>query len=782
MSWYCWKTARRRVLTACVVGILGAGGEGPLASESNQDSQIEFFERRVRPLLAEHCFTCHSAETQSPQADFRLDSRVGLLRGGSRGPAVVPRKPEESLLVEAVRWQSLKMPPGGRLPEREIADLVKWVELGAPWPDMPQPPDQQQSKGYDWPALRSAHWAWRPIRKPTPPDLANTPWTLKPIDRFVLSQLSPAGLQPAPPAAPHILLRRIYLNLVGFLPTLRRLDRFVEAARRDRQAAIAGVVEELLSSPHYGERWGRYWLDVARYSDGFGGFLDRRNGELTQAWRYRDWVVEALNRDLPYDRFLKLQISGDLIGQGRDVFATGFFALGPHFRSDGGDPASVAQAKGETLDDRIDTLTRGVMAVTVSCARCHDHKFDPIPQQDYYSLAGIFNNTETSELPMAPEEEVKAYQEHQQRIKDIEKKRADLKKQASEEERELTEEEKKRIEEWEAKIEKLKEASPEKYDFAHVLADSGSEDMAVAVRGDLRRPGAVVPRRFLRVVVGAAPTPFTKGSGREELAEAVASPENPLTARAMVNRIWMHHFGKALVRTPSNFGTLGRKPTHPEMLDWLAATFIESGWSIKSLHRTIMTSATYQMSSRHRSRAFSVDADNELLWRMNPRRMDVESWRDSLLGVTSELDLEMGGPPFEEITKSRRRTLYAKVSRIGNTSETDGFLRLFDFPAMTATVPKRVTSTVPQQFLFLMNSPFMVDRAKVFSRRLHQEADTEGERIERAYRLLFSRPPSEEETRIGVEYLAGASVGMELSPWEQYGQALMSSNEFMYVR
>ena len=784
MYWHRWNTTLRWVLiTSCVIGNLGTGAGRALASESDQDSQSEFFERKIRPLLAENCFACHSSGTQNPQADFRLDSREGLLRGGSRGSAVVPRKPEESLLVEAVRWQSLKMPPGGKLPEREIADLVKWVEWGAPWPDLPESTNvKRQSEGYDWPTLRSSHWAWRPVRKPELPDLGDTSWVLKPIDRFVLSRLSAAGLKPAPPAALSILLRRIYLDLIGFPPTPGQLDRFLEVAGQNRQGAVEKVIDDLLGSSHYGERWGRHWLDVARYSDGYGGFLDRRNGELTKAWRYRDWVVEALNRGLSYDRFLKLQISGDLIGEGKDVYATGFFALGPSYHSDGGDPDSVAQAEGETLDDRIDTLSRGVMAVTVSCARCHDHKFDPIPQQDYYSLAGVFKNTELSELPLAPEEEVKAYQAHQQKIKDIYKKWDAYRTKAKEEKRELTEEEKQQVEEWSAEIKKLKETSPEKYDFANVLADSGSEDMAVAVRGNLREEGPVVPRRFLRLVAGAHPTPFTKGSGRQELAEAVASPENPLTARVMVNRVWMHHFGRALVRTPSNFGTLGQKPTHPEMLDWLAATFIESGWSLKSLHRTIMLSATYQMSSRYQSSAFSVDADNELLWRMNLRRMDVESWRDSLLSVTSELDLEMRGPPYEDIISSRRRTLYAKVSRIGNTSQTDGFLRLFDFPAMTATVPKRVTSTVPQQFLFLMNSPFILDRARIFSRRLHQEAETDTERIEKAYYLLFSRSPSEEETRIGVEFLAKASVGMELSPWEQYGQVLMCSNEFMYVR
>ena len=522
---------------------------------------------------------------------------------------------------------------------------------------------------------------------------------------------------------------------------------------------------------------------MARYSDGFGGFLDNRDAELSQAWRYRDWVVEAFNRDLPYDRFIKLQISGDLIGDTRESFATGFFALGPTYQSDGGDPDSVAQAKGETLDDRIDTLTRGLMAITVSCARCHDHKFDPIPQQDYYSLAGVFNNTASSELPLASQEVVEVYQNHQQKIEDLKKKKTDLNKLARSEQRDLTEQEERQLEQWQSQIDELDKASPPKYDFAHILAETGSEDMHIAIRGNLRQPGDLAPRRFLRVLAGADPEPFTQGSGRVELGEAVTNTNNPLTARVIVNRIWMHHFGKALVRSPSNFGTLGLNPTHPEMLDWLAATFIESGWSIKALNRLIMTSATFQMSSHFRVRAFSIDGDNKLLWRMNPRRMDVESWRDSLLAVTDELDLQMGGPPVEDITKSKRRTLYAKVSRNGDHFASDEFLRLFDFPLMRATVSRRSTSIVPQQFLFLMNSPFMVDRAKALSSRLDRESDTDEERIVRSHRLLFSRAPTDREAQSGIQFLAaGSSTQEELSPWQQYCQVLMSSNEFTYVR
>ena len=775
----------RFLLAGSVLGACWAATGAPLKAQTDEASQFEFFERRVRPLLAKHCFACHGSAIDTPQGDLRLDQRAGLLKGGNRGPAIVPHQPDESLLIQAVRGDSFQMPPGGKLREREVADLVEWVRLGAPWPgaQAAASPALSESDEPDWEKIRAGHWAWKPVRRPERPKVSAESWVQNPIDSFVLAKLESAGLKPAPAADPGTLVRRMHLDLVGLPPTPDEVALFLDAARRDLQGAVEEKITELLGSVRYGERWARHWLDVARYSDGFGGFLDRRNKELTQAWRYRDWVVSAFNDDMPYDRFVRLQISGDLVGEIKDAVATGFFALGPYYTSDGGDPDSVAQARGETLDDRIDTLTRGFMAVTVSCARCHDHKFDPIPQQDYYSLAGIFDNTVTSELPLVPEGVVDAYEAHQEKIRAAQRRQAALGARAREEMRDLSPEEEELIKQLKEEVKRLKEEAPAKYDFIQVLAEAGNQDMPLAVRGNLRTQGKMAPRRFLKVLNGAGAPRFTRGSGRIELAEAVASSDNPLTARVLVNRVWMHHFGKALVRSPGNFGTLGREPTHEEMLNWLAAGFMESGWSIKSLHRLIMTSAAYQMSSRFDARAYAVDSDNELLWRMNPRRMDVESWRDSLLAVTRELDPEVGGPPVDDITGSNRRTLYAKVSRNGDQSGSDEFLRLFDFPIMRATVPERGSSIVPQQFLFLMNSPFMVDRAKALSKRLEGESEDEQGRIERAYRLLFSRSPSEEETRMGLRFLRSeAPSGSELSPWERYGQVLMSSNEFMYVR
>ncbi|MEX2187667.1 MAG: PSD1 and planctomycete cytochrome C domain-containing protein [Pirellulales bacterium] len=751
--------------------------------------QIEFFEAKVRPLLVKHCYECHSRDSKKLKGALRLDGRDLAIRGGDSGSAISPGKPAESLLLEAVRWESFEMPPSGKLKPAEVATLEKWIELGAPWPaeansSAAKPsdaaPSAKQAAGYDWTKWRKEHWAFQPVKKRKPPRVADEAWPQSDVDRFVLSRLERAGLSPAPPAEPRVLVRRIYFDLVGLPPTPAEVDAFVATCERDRPQAVRELVDRLLASPHYGERWARHWLDVARYSDGHGGFLD--NAEYAHAWRYRDWVVAAFNADMPFDKFIKLQIAGDILGDRRDAVATGFFALGPTYNSDGGDPDSVAQAQAETLSDRLDTLGRGMLGLTLACARCHDHKFDPLPQQDYYSLAGVFNNTAAGESPLAPPEAVDAFNQHQQAIKDCEKRINDARNKINNEKREPTPEEQRQLDEWTAELSQLRQSAPPPYATAHMLRDSGASDMPIAIRGDLRKPGEQAPRRFLRILAGDDAPPFDDASGRRQLAEAVAAPTNPLTARVMVNRIWMHHFGEALVRTPSNFGVLGEKPTHPQLLDWLTATFIESGQSIKSLHRAILLSSTYQMSSTFNEAAFRADGDNRLLWRMNPNRLDVESWRDALLSVTGELDPNLGGEPTDRVD-SRRRTLYFKVSRNGDVFATDEFLRLFDFPLMRASVESRPTSIVPQQFLFLLNSPFMVERARALVKRLHADAaKSDADRIQLAYKLLYQRPPTAEEVDVGRAYIATAPDSNHLSPWEQYAQVLLGANEFMYVR
>ncbi len=747
--------------------------------------QLEFFETQIRPLLSAHCFECHSAKADKLKGGLRLDARPEVLRGGDSGPALVPGKSAESLLMEAVQWKSLEMPPVGKLSADKIALLAKWIELGAPWPAERKPQATSPTGGYDWVHWRTAHWAYQPVTLPARPAVRDTTWARNEIDVFLLAGLEAAGLQPAPPAAPRVLVRRIFLDLLGLPPAPDQwklwADR-IAASQPDSSTVIDDLVTELLSSPHYGERWGRYWLDVARYSDGYGGFLD--NAALPEAWRYRDWVVQSLNADLPFDQFLQAQIAGDLTGGSDLAVATGFFALGPTYQSDGGDPDSVAQARAETLADRVDTLGRGMLALTLACARCHDHKFDAIPQTDYYALAGIFQNTQTREVPLAAPEVVAAYQQHVAAIAERNRQLDELQKKLQQEKREASDDEQQQRSAWTKERDELQATLPPKYEVVHGLGDTGSSDMPLAIRGDLRKPGPIEPRHFLRVLAGDSPPAFTTGSGRLALAEAVSDPANPLPARVYVNRVWLHHFGQGLVRTPGNFGALGERPTHPELLDWLTARFLASGGSTKFLHRTIIASAAYQMSSRFDAAAFAADGDHRLWWRMPPRRLDVEAWRDSLLSVTGELNLATGGPPVDNISQPRR-TLYFKVSRNGDAFATDEFLRLFDFPLMRASVEERPTSIVPQQYLFLLNSPFMIERARALAARLAKEQPDEAARLEFAYDLLYGRPPTAEETEAGRRFLAQSPAADQtsgLAAWEQYAQVLLSANEFMYVR
>ena len=735
--------------------------------------QIEFFESRIRPIFANECYDCHSSGSKKLKGELRLDTRAGMLKGGESGAAIVPGKPDESRLIKAVRYkdEDTAMPPKKRLSEAQVADLEAWVREGAPWPEQDRAggPAEAGKKGYDWEKFRAEHWAFRKVVKAEPPKVKNEAWVRNPIDQFILARLQAAKLKPAPPAERSVLIRRAYLDLIGLPPTPEEVAAFLG----DKSpGAFAKVVDALLASPQYGERWGRHWLDVARYSDGLGGFLDAE--ALPEAWRYRDWVVAALNSDLPYDQFVRAQIAGDLISDDRDLaIATGFFAVGPTYISDGGDPEATAQAQAETLADRVDTFSRAFLGLTVACARCHDHKFDPITARDYYALAGIFDNSKAGLSSIAPREVVATFDAAQKAIKEQEKKiKAAGTNDAT----------KSQVPELKAELERLKKAAPPAYPKAHLLADHGSKDMPVAIRGDLRKPGEPAPRRFLQIVAGENPPLFKDGSGRRQLADAVADPANALTARVIVNRVWQHHFGQALARTPSNFGVIGEKPTHPELLDWLAATFVENGWSVKKLHRLILLSSTWQMSSRYSADAFAKDGENRLLWRMNPRKLEVESWRDSLLAVTGELDRTIGGPPTERILESNRRTLYGKVSRNGDRFLSDEFLRLFDFPAPRSTSEQRTASTVPQQHLFMMNSPFMAARAKALAARLQGESGEDRVRITRAYQLLYSRPPAADETTLGLAFLADTAGGTAGARWNSYTQVLLSAHEFLQIQ
>ncbi len=742
------------VLTACA----SAPADGPTAE------QVEFFENKVRPVLSDRCYSCHSQWAKKLKGGLTLDSRDAVLKGGDSGAAVVPGKPATSLLLKAVKYDGLEMPPTGKLPADEVATLTKWIEMGTPWPATTVKPVVKAEASVLTPE-RLKHWAFQPLKATDPPAPTEADRKRNPIDRFVLAALRAKGLKPSPATDRRTLIRRATLDLLGLPPTPDEVEAF---AADDAADAYEKLIDKLLARPHYGEQWGRHWLDVARHSDGHGSSLDP--DPLPEAWRYRDWVVKAFNDDLPYDQFVKCQIAGDLIGDGRETaVATGFLAVGPKYISDGGDPVSEAKAKAETLDDRVDTVTRGFLALTVSCARCHDHMFDPIPQTEYFAIAGVFNNTKTADRVVASPEEQKRAAEHKQALDAA---NADLKKLP----KDADGEKRKQLE---AEVVRLKATSPPAPARIHAAADAGAADMPLALRGDPRKPGPVVPRRFLTALAGANPPAWTKGSGRLQLAEAVASPTNPLTARVMVNRVWQHHFGRPLVATPSNFGLLGEKPSHPELLDWLASHFIADGWSVKKLHRLVMLSDTFRQSSKYDAASFKLDGDNRYLWRMTPRRLEVEAWRDSVLAVTGELDGAVGGASVRDILGSQRRTLYAAVSRNGDKLPADEFLRLFDFPSARATVSERTASTVPQQSLFLLNSPFMIARGKAFAARLTKEAKTADARIDRAYALLYGRPATADERQVAKAFLAD---GAEAETWPRYAQALLGSYEFMQTR
>ncbi|MDG1892192.1 MAG: PSD1 and planctomycete cytochrome C domain-containing protein, partial [Verrucomicrobiota bacterium] len=720
----------------------GALGQGPVHANDG----IAFFEEHIRPILVSSCGECHSSTAKKIKAGLYLDSRETTLQGGDSGPAIIPGDPNNSLLMRAIRYkeESMEMPPKGRLSDQTIARFETWISIGAPWPEITRKTTASREPNIDMATSRREHWAFAPIRKPSPPLIENTHALSNPIDQFIQAKLVKNKMTMSPQAKPRILIRRAYFDLLGLPPAPASVMAF-----QNGDHSWYDIIDRLLSAPQYGERWSRHWLDVARYSDGYGGFLD--SGALPQAWRYRDWVIHALNRDLPYDIFIQQQIAADLLPNAKrqDFAATGFFTVGPTYRSDGGDPEATAQAKAETLSDRVDTLSRAFLGLTVACARCHDHKFDAITQADYYSLAGIFNNTSIQESPLVSDKEVKRYHAYQQSLKALNKTIQQIRKQLKEKPDEA---EALLLEKKTRELDKLKANPIPKYPYLHALRDSGSEDMHLAIRGDLRKKGPKIPRSFLEIIEDSKP-PYTSGSGRAELADSITALSNPLTARVMVNRVWQWHFGHALARSPSNFGVMGTPPTHPELLDWLAVYFMESGWSLKALHRVIMQSSAYRMSSRHQQDFFLRDGDNKLLWRMNPRQMEVEVWRDTLLAVTGELSPLMGGRPEEAILEHPRRTVYATISRNGDRFASDAFLRLFGFPDPRQTSPGRQSSVVASQSLFLLNSTFIHARAVALASIMRGHGSSQREQIQFAYQRLYQRAASPDECQQGIRFM-----------------------------
>jgi hypothetical protein len=744
------------------LAVLLSGG----AAGAAEPPTAEFFEKNVRPVLAEKCWSCHGPKKQ--QGGLRLDSRAALLKGSDGGAVVVAGQPDKSPLVRAVRREGDNpMPPRGHLNATEVEALASWVRLGVPWPEAG--PTALTATAEE---VRRKHWAFRPVQKPALPAVRDTAWVRTPVDAFIRAGLEAKGLAPAAAADRVTLIRRLSFDLTGLPPTPEEVDAFLADQSSE---AYEKLVDRLLASPHYGERWARHWLDVARYADTKGYvFTDERR--FPYAYTYRDWVIRAFNEDLPYDQFLVQQLAADLLPPGEDkrpLAAMGFLTLGRRFLNN----------EPDIIDDRIDVTTRGLLGLTVACARCHDHKFDPIPQKDYYSLYGVFaSSVEPKELPPLPApttaERAAFEAELKKRTEVVEKYREAHKAELAARNRKIRDELRrlqKKVDEWRV----TGAGSPPR---AMVLNDRPSPvDPHVFLRGNPNNPGPAVPRQFLEVVAGPSRKPFAQGSGRLELARAIAGRDNPLTARVMVNRIWQHHFGQGLVRTPGNFGLRGEPPTHPELLDWLAATFVDQGWSVKKLHRLLLLSSTYRQASVADARTVEVDPENRLWGRTNRRRLEFEPLRDALLAVAGRLDPQAGGAAVELTTApfATRRSVYGFIDR----QNLPGLFRTFDLASPDASTPERHVTTVPQQALFLMNSPFVAEQARHFAGRADVAGQPSDEaRIRRMHRLTYGRDAEPEEVALGLRFVAGVkATAWKLGPWEQYAQVLLMSNEFAMV-
>jgi hypothetical protein len=784
------RSAFLLIVLASWTGVAAADQPPPPPSPSTADD--EFFEKKVRPLLVERCHKCHSTQAKKRRGGLLLDSRVSILKGGDSGPAVVPADPDKSLLVQAVRYQNeqVQMPPTGKLAEAEVAVLAEWVRRGAPFPGSADTAGKKSGINL---AEGRKFWSFQPPRLVTPPAVQMQNWPQRRVDAFLLAEMEKRGLAPSPAADRRTLIRRASFDLIGLPPTPDEVDAFVNDQRPD---AYPQLVERLLASPLYGERWGRFWLDLVRYAD----IREDWSESKAPAYPYRDWVVQAFNDDLPYDQFVQRQLAADLMPESgtrrvaADRAALGFLGLSPtYWKELKLDRDVIKTVVAEEWEERIGAVGGTFLGLTVACARCHDHKFDPISQEDYYALAGVFASVRPADRPMIAEELAARAQQARERVKELQVRLGQL-----QEMKPMPADAHKQAEELNAEIERLKKTPH--YDTPpacaledaslYVLADGPhrtkleykpgvAQDVNVQVRGNPANAGAVVPRRFLAVLSSGEPKPFRQGSGRLELARAIVTEGAPLAARVIVNRVWKHHFGAGLVDTPSDFGAQGARPSHPALLDDLTARFIASGWSLKWLHREIMLSAAYQQASGHEERKRAIDPDNRWLWRMNRRRLEIEAWRDAMLAVSGTLTLERGGPSLDlGDARNRRRTVYGTVKR----RELNDMLRLYDFPDPTTHSPGRLPTTTPLQQLFVLNSPFVQQQSAALARRLRAEAPGSTEdRVRRAYLLLYGRAATEGQMRLAVEFLQTDKSAEAAALWQQYAQVLLGSNEFLFV-
>lgn len=880
----------------------------------------DFFEERVRPVLVERCQACH--DSQAKMGGLDLSSPEGFAAGVSGEPLLDSEDPTASLLLQVVGYEAkVKMPPMGKLSAEELATLRQWVETGGAWPGAP-PAGVSVRREQGITAADRSHWAFRPVRDPAPPEVEHKDWVRNPIDNFVLARLEDAMLAPAAPAEKLKLLRRVTYDLIGLPPTPGEIAEFEADSS---PGAFDRVVERLLASPHYGERWGRHWLDVARYAESTG--MDEDHG-YPYAWRYRDYVVDAFNSDLPYDRFVIEQIAGDLLPPAageevneRGIVATGLLALGPKPLAQ----QDRVQMIYDVVDEQIDVVSKAFLGLTVTCARCHDHKFDPILTTDYYAMAAIFANTKAfrnlgrpgsvSYLHYSPLEprQYEAHQAHRERTwrkrlemeealaADLAGRRSELgehmadylitafeliKQGASSSEqasrRALNSEIQQRwielltdstaqhwqawrdaapstiaavaqeyqdaylaaqadrlesLAKWrdrfrtEAELDRnlprrppvnadefpvyaeaaldggpfdlpdsapvaalraewklLEDSQPESGPMASAVVDLKDPlEQRVFIRGDHHNKGELVPRRFPLVLAGEEQPEIETVSGRLELARWIASPDNPLTARVMVNRIWQGHFGQGLVRSPNNWGRTGEPPTHPELLDWLASRFIESGWSVKAMHRLILGSNAYRMSVAAADGAAEADPENRLLSRFNLQRLSVEAIRDGMLAIAGDLDLTLGGNlmapdarrPNVEPDDTLRRTLYIPVRR----GSVLALLSTFDFGDATTPGAGRTTTNVAPQALYVRNSEFVRNKAAQLSELVLAASDSESNRLADVYLRVLGRRPTADEADAALTYMANMSERLDSAgaAWTSFCHVLLSNNEFLYL-
>lgn len=838
---------RLLLLVMAVVAVAATAQSAPMTSKpmtsepKPEKSGAEFFEKKIRPILVRHCYECHSGDPKKAKANFVLDTRDGLRKGGESGPVIVPGHPDDSPLIEAVRYEGLEMPPTEKLPDEVIEDLVKWVEMGAP---DPRSGKAAMAKGKIDLAEARKYWAFQKPKATAAPGLHDSAWPKTDIDRFIAARREHEKLKPAADADRVALIRRVTFDLTGLPPTIDEIDAFVADTSAN---AFAAVVDRLLASERFGERWGRHWLDVVRYGESTG---KERNIPYRYAWRYRNYVIDSFNADKPYDRFIVEQVAGDLLHPRNAAehdqlqIATGFLAIGTR----GVNTKDREQFRYDVVDDQIDVTSRAFLAMTVACARCHDHKYDPIPTGDYYAMAGIFRSTDTlagvrpgkksasdkalltlsSSGLSSPKHTAESSEQesHAAEIAKLESQLAELRKAQKQAKQQARQKQKgkgkgsgapatakpqidqkkvrEEVKKLEDRLDELEALPSPPGNFAMGVREGSPENSPVLNRGELKDKGSAVPRGVLSVIKTPTGNVNPKHSGRLELAHWIANRDNPLTARVMVNRVWQHLFGQALVPSTDNFGALGDDPTHPELLDYLAHEFMtENKWSVKALIRSIVLSRVYQMSSDHDSENYAIDPSNKFLWRMERRRLDGEEIRDAMLAASGEIDLERpdgspmlelgnaqirGGKGLQEVKRPTNfRSVYLPELR-GNVPE---MLQVFDAADPSLIIGKRDVTTVATQALFLMNNAFVMKQSEQFAKRvLGKQGLPPAARVDLAYRLALGRLPTEREKSDVTKYLAEYRKSLEsaqhkgnaqLAAWASVCQTLFASGEFRYV-